>query len=75
MGFSRFDIGDPHDEDAFADWEEEQDEEHEFGNMDNAFEEWLRTSLPPTNMNEQLPDISDSEGSYEDSTDAEEAQH
>ncbi|KAK0661396.1 hypothetical protein DIS24_g2656 [Lasiodiplodia hormozganensis] len=75
LGFSRFDIGDPHDEDAFADWEEEQDEEHEFGNMDNAFEEWLRTSLPPTNMNEQLPDISDSEGSYEDSTDAEEAQH
>ncbi|KAL0261830.1 hypothetical protein SLS55_003262 [Diplodia seriata] len=82
MGFSRFDVGDPHEDNLFAHFESDEDLEDEL-DADDAFEEWLRTARPTTNMNHALPDIlgddSDSEASYEeDSTDAEDddqAQH
>ncbi|OJD37370.1 heterogeneous nuclear ribonucleoprotein r [Diplodia corticola] len=79
MGFSRFDVGDAHEDGPFERFESTEALDDD---VDNAFEEWLRTRLP-TNMNDQLPDTlgdgSDSEASYEDSTEAEDdedlAQH
>ncbi|EKG11648.1 hypothetical protein MPH_11141 [Macrophomina phaseolina MS6] len=62
FGFTRFDVGDPHNEDPFVDWTRAQDSDSEY---EDPFEEFLGYSQQVMQLNEREGDGDSSDSSLD----------